>query len=89
LIPEERKEESLKRGAGSQKQSKVVVMTESEVVENPKPGKKPKRVNHIKMPAVNDMLSDTVAETVKEQVDTQAEITSDDSTSYVKLEKIV
>ncbi|GHT66052.1 hypothetical protein AGMMS50239_26900 [Bacteroidia bacterium] len=35
LIPEDRKDEPLKRGAGSQKQSKVVAMTESEFIENP------------------------------------------------------
>jgi hypothetical protein len=43
LIPEEEKDESLKRGAGSQKQSKVVMMPENSFVENPRPGKKSKR----------------------------------------------
>ncbi|KAA6336685.1 hypothetical protein EZS27_015179 [termite gut metagenome] len=40
LIPDGQKNEPLKRGAGSQKQSKVVVMTASEFIENPCPGKK-------------------------------------------------
>jgi transposase-like protein len=89
LVSEEHKNEALKRGAGSQKQSKVVVMAESEFIEKPKKGKHPKRVNHIKMQVIDDMQSDTVTEVVKEKVDAQAEITSDDSTSYKKLEQVV
>ena len=64
-------------------------MTESRLVENPKPDKKPKRVNHIKMQIVDDLSADTITETVKGQVDSQAEITSDDSTSYTKLNQVV
>jgi transposase-like protein len=89
LIPGEQKDEKLKRGAGSQKQSKVVVMTESEFVENPKPGKKPKRVNHLKMIVIDDLQADTVTEIVKEQIETEAELTTDDSTSYKKLKQVV
>ena len=89
LIPAAQKEDQLKRGAGCQKQSKVIVITESACVEKLQPGKKPKRVNHIKMKVVNDLLVETTAEIVKEHVDTQAEITSDDSTSYRKLKQIV
>ncbi|KAA6321093.1 hypothetical protein EZS27_029217 [termite gut metagenome] len=85
LIPDGQKNEPLKRGAGSQKQSKVVVMTESEFIENPCPGKKTKRVNHIKMQIISDMRADTVTNIVKEQIDFQAEVTTDDSTSYNKL----
>ena len=89
LIPEDEKGNALKRGVGSQKQSKVVVMTESSFVENPKPGKKPKRVNHIKMVVIDNLKADTVSNVVKEQVDTQVELTTDDSTSYKKLAKHV
>ena len=89
LIPDNQKDEPLKRGAGSQKKSKVVVMTESAFVEAPKKNKKPKRVNHIKMRIVNDMKADTVTGIVKEQVDSQAVITSDDSTSYKNLKQVV
>ena len=89
LIPEDEKDKPLKRGAGSQKQSKVVVMTESTVVENPKQGMKPKRVNHLKMVVIDDLQPDTVTTVVKEQLDSQAEITSDDSTSYKKLKQVV
>jgi hypothetical protein len=89
LIPENQKDEPLKRGVGSQKQSKVVVMTESEFVENPKTDKKPKRVSHIKMHIVNNLSADTLTATLKGQVDAMAEITSDDSTSYTQLKEVV
>ena len=89
LIPEDQQDKPLKRGVGSQKQSKVVVMTESEVVENPKPGKKPRRVHHLKMIVIDDLRADTITEIVKEQVEAEAELTTDDSTSYKKLEQAV
>jgi hypothetical protein len=89
LIPDHQKDEPLKRGVGSQKKSKVLIMTESKLVKKPKRGMKSKRVNHIKMQIMNDMSADAVTETVKKQVDTQAEITSDDSTSYKKLKQVV
>ncbi|KAA6305016.1 hypothetical protein EZS27_043333, partial [termite gut metagenome] len=81
LIPDGQKDEPLRRGAGSQKQSKVVVMTESEFVENPCQGKKTGRVNHITMQIISDMRADTVTNIVKEQIDFQAELTADGSTS--------
>lgn len=84
-IPQEHKSEPLKRGRGSQSKTKVLVMAESEFVENPKPGRKPKRVNHIKMQVISDLKSNTITSIVKEQVDKSADLTTDDSTSYTKL----
>ena len=84
-IPQEHKNEPLKRGRGSQSKTKVLVMAESEFVENPKPGRKPKRVNHIKMQVISDLKSNTITSIVKEQVDKSADLITDDSTSYTKL----
>jgi hypothetical protein len=64
-------------------------MTESAFVEKPKQGRNPKRINHNKMQIVNNMSADSITEIIKEQVDSQVEITSDDSTSYKKLKQIV
>jgi hypothetical protein len=89
LIPEDQKDKPLKRGIGSQRQSKVVVMTESSFVENPKPGKKPKRANHLKMLVIEDLKADTISNVVKEHVDSQAELTTDDATPYSKLAEYV
>jgi hypothetical protein len=89
LIPDDRKDEDLKRGAGSQSKSKVMVMSESTTVENPKPNMPPKKVNHIKMRIVTDLKADTAAKVVKEQIDSQAELTTDDSTTYKALKEHV
>lgn len=89
LMSEEQKDEPLKRGAGRQGKSKVLVMTESAVSENPKPGQKPKRMNHIKMQVVPDLKAETAADIVRESVDAEVELTSDDSTTYKKLDRLV
>lgn len=89
LISDDCKNEELKRGAGTQNKSKVLVMTESIVVENPKPGKKPKKINHIKMQVVPDLKADTAVEIVKEQIDSTAELTTDDSKTFYKLKQAV
>jgi hypothetical protein len=89
LIPDGQKDEKLKRGAGSQNKSKVMVMTESAVVEKPKPNKPPRKVNHIKMKIVPDLKADTATTIVREQIDPQSEIQSDDSTTYKKLKDAV
>jgi hypothetical protein len=64
LIPDGEKGSPLKRGVGSQKQSKVVVMTESTVVENPKQGIKARRVNHLKMVVIDNLQAESVAKVV-------------------------
>lgn len=84
-IHQEQKDKPLKRGRGSQSKTKVLVMAESEFVDNPKKGRKPKRVNHIKMQVICDLRSNTIISVVKEQVDMSAELITDDSTSYTKL----
>ena len=90
LISDDCKNEELKRGAGSQNKSKVLVMTESIVVENPRPGKKPKKINHIKMQVVRDLKADTTVEIVKEQqIDSKAELTIDDSKTFYMLKQAV
>ena len=49
----EDKDKPLKRGRGSQKKTKVLVMAESKTVENQKAGKKPKQVRYLKMKVIN------------------------------------
>jgi hypothetical protein len=89
IIPDCQKDAKLKRGVGSQNKSKVMVMTESTVVENPGPNKPPRRVNYIKMQIVPDLKADTATKIVKEQVDYMSDIQSDDSTTYKNLNKVV
>jgi hypothetical protein len=59
------------------------------VFENPKQGKKPKKINHIKMQIVTDLKADTAVEIVKEQIDSKAELTTDDSKTFYKLYQAV
>jgi len=79
----------LKRGRGSQSKTKVLVMAESEFVDNLQKGRKPKRVNHIKMQVISNLKSNTITNIVKEQVDKSAELIRDNSTSYIKLKERV
>ena len=80
----------MKRGRGSQKKSKVLVMAESQPVEGQttKSGK-PRQVGHIKMIVINDLKSATITSLVENNVTKESTIDSDDSTSYVKLKDIV
>jgi len=88
-IPTEKKAEKIKRGRGSQKKSKVLVMAESEMVEPLKKGQKPRRVGYIKMKVIDDLKSETINEVVKNMATNADEIDTDDSTSYVDLKKYV
>ncbi|KAA6320981.1 hypothetical protein EZS27_029308, partial [termite gut metagenome] len=86
----EAKTETQKRGRGSQKKSKVLVMAESQPVEgertkNGRPGK----VGHVKMTVIKNLKSATVTPLVRENVSQASSIDSDHSTSYVQLKNIV
>ncbi len=90
-IPEEEKKKPLKRGRGSQRKSKVLVMAESTPVkddETPKGGK-PRKVNHIKMLVIPDLMAETITPLVEENVSCESMIDSDDSTSYIELKDVV
>lgn len=64
-------------------------MAASKTVENPKAGKKPKKVRYLKMKVISDLKSGTIAKNVKEHVEITADLTTDDSTSYTKLKEHV
>jgi transposase-like protein len=89
-ISEEEKEKPLKRGRGSQKKSKVLVMAESTPVEGRTTKKgKTRKVGHIKMIVIDDLKSETITPLVEEHVCRESVIDSDHSTSYVKLKDVV
>ena len=89
-IDDEEKTKPLKRGRGSQKKSKVLVMAESKPVKGKttKTGK-PRQVGHLKMVVINDLKANTITPLVEKNVSKESQIDSDDSTSYVKLKDIV
>jgi len=84
------KDQPQKRGRGSQKKSKVLVMAESEPVKDKTTKKgKPRKVGHIKMLVMEDLKPDTVTPLVEKNVSDDVKIDSDDSTSYNKLAEVV
>lgn len=90
-IQDEEKEKALKRGRGSQKKSKVLVMAESIPVENGQLSKrgKPRKVGHMKMFVIEDLKSWTIDGKVVEAIDSQSIIDSDNSTSYTNFNSLV
>jgi hypothetical protein len=87
--PQEEKSNALKRGRGSQKKTKVLVMAESEYVEIPEKGRKPRRVGYLKMKVIEDLKKETINEHVKSLASGVTAIDTDDSTSYVDLKGFV
>lgn len=89
-ILDEKKDEPLKRGRGSQKKTKVLVMTESKFVEGEKSKKgKNKKVGFIKMIVIPDLKSDTINSQVSKNISSEASLITDASTSYSELNDCV
>ena len=64
--------EELKRGIGSQRKAKVLVMVESEKVDNPKSGRKGRRCGHVKMKVIPGLKSGTLKQAEEGSVDKSA-----------------
>ena len=87
----EDKNQPLKRGRGSQKKSKVLVMTESIPTEDDTttPKGKSRKVGHIKMFVIDDLRSETIDKKVIQYFDRPSVIDSDNSTSYTNFKTLV
>ena len=89
-IDEDEKDKPLKRGRGSQKKSKVLVMAESIPVEGETTNKgEPRKVGHIKMFVIDNLQSSTIDLKVSENIDEKSVIDSDNSTSYTNFKSLV
>lgn len=94
-VADDDKGEPLKRGRGSQRKCKVLVMTESEPVDNSGEGEaaskasKPRKVGHIKMKVIEDLKAETLNSQVEKNITPESKLTTDDSTSYTNFENIV
>ena len=89
-ISTEEKDRPLKRGRGSQKKTKVLVMAESKEVKGKTTKKgKPKKVGHLKMQVIKDLKSETITSIVERDVLKESQVNTDDSTSYNKIKEIV
>ncbi|EOG6905679.1 IS1595 family transposase, partial [Flavobacterium psychrophilum] len=79
-----------KRGRGSEKQAKVLVMVESEPsISAPKKGKPNRKVGYLKMVVMEDLKSETINKEVGKSVDKTASVLSDGYTGYVKLKEVI
>ena len=87
-IPEGKKDEKLKAGSGSQRKAEVLVMAESKEVENPKPGKKPKKVGFIKMVVLPDGKAETIDAAAKASVSEKADVVTDDHKSHTHFKSL-
>lgn len=86
----DRKPGTLKRGRGSQRKQKVLVIAESAKVsdkERPVKGKrlKTRKVGHIKMFVIDDLKAETIDGIVEKHVSAKSRLDTDGSTSYVHL----
>jgi Zn ribbon nucleic-acid-binding protein len=90
-MKEDEKGKPLKRGRGSQKKSKVLVMAESIPVEEADlcKNKKPRKVGHIKMFVIDNLEAATIDGKVVKYIDDQSIIDSDASTSYTNFSTLV
>ena len=82
-------ERPLKRGIGSQRKAKVLVMVESEPVDEPKKGKKNRKCGHLKMKVVQNLKSSTLESEAAKSIDTKAMVVMDNLRSHAGVEKVV
>jgi hypothetical protein len=76
----------LKRGAGSQRQSKVLAMVESEATIPTKKSQKPRKAGHLRMVHMPDLLPETVRREAIKAMDKESQIIMDGSKSHLKLD---
>ena len=83
--PVEAKDKPLRRGRGSQRKTRVIVMAESEFVESVREGQKPRCVGYLQMKEIDNLKSDAINEHVKMLAYKANEIDMDGSTFYVEM----
>ena len=88
-VPDSEKDKPIKRGHGSQKKTKVLVLAETAEGNPTKKSDKPTKVKHIKMMVIEDLKSETIDGKVKMYVNPDSTITSDDSKSYTNFKSLV
>jgi len=87
-IEDEKKDEKLKRGVGSQRKSKVMVMAETkDPVLPPKKGQKPTQVSYIKMAVIENLGADTIDEVAGVSIESESTIKSDATHSHTNFKK--
>ena len=80
--------EKLKRGVGSQRKAKVLVMVESKESDKPKKGRKKRKCGHIKMKVIPDLKSGTFRQSVEGSVDKSTTVVMDNLASHCGVEEV-
>lgn len=83
------KDSNLKRGVGSQRKTKVLVMVESAESDSPKKGQKSRKCGHIKMKVMKDLKSETFEKETGDCVDREATVIMDGLHAHSGVEKTV
>lgn len=83
------KDRQLKRGRGSQRKSKVLVMAQTGKGYATRKSDKPTSVKYIKMFVIRELKAETIDEKVRMYINPESTIKSDDSKSYTNFGKIV
>ena len=83
-------EESKKRGRGSQKQAKVLLMVESKPnAEQKNPHRKNRIMGHVKMVVLEELIAEDITNEIEMAVEPSATILTDGYRSYNKLKEVV
>lgn len=83
------KDEELKRGIGSQRKAKVLVMIESEKMETHPKGKKDRKCGHLKMQVMENLKSSTFEEHATESISKASTVLMDNLGTHDGIEKVV
>ena len=83
------KTENKKRGRGSQKQAKVLVMTSTTPVREYDKHQKPGKLKFVKMKVMQDLKAETIDKTVQAHISAEATVKTDGFKSYTHLKEIV
>jgi hypothetical protein len=83
------KVKKLKRGRGSEKQTPVLVMAQTEKAKDPKNHRQNSRCKFFKMRVMPDLKSTTINQVVKDSLSPKTEVKTDNYSSYKRLNEIV
>ncbi|WP_417941878.1 transposase [Flavobacterium sp. RS13.1] len=79
-----------KRGRGSERQAKVLVMVESEPnISAPEKGKPNRKVGYLKMVVMEDLKSETINKEIQKSVEKTASVICDRYKGYSKLKEVI
>ena len=81
-------EEALKRGIGSQRKAKVLVMVESEKVASAPKGRPTRKCGHIKMQVIDDLKANTFEREAGKAIDSEATVVMDNLGTHSGVERV-